>query len=454
MSLSPSLVEMSTMVDSPPAQPKLRARPLALNSFSSPQLGLNPRPADEVWTRQSWTELCEYLHNDNPETHFVMGFQDKQGCKRYVRSRNKTVDRVISWAFSSIAGNPKSRVAFVPYSQNSNQQSRWGGMDFDAHNGESARAEELALKAYRFILGSCPNLAVILETSGSGGWHVWAIAQEYHSVGDWVRLLKQVASAIGTTIASGVCEIFPASDSTAKFGKAMRAPGSWNPATNQSNQICFENVGSLDLVLSGNSNHKSSNSQGFRDQFPDREKNVSFSSPYRGDEWLKTFGITEVSTRNSKLSGLVGEVFHQVGHSMAHRLALCQFRQKTVLTKANEAEHMESFKQLWSGLYADWVRSLTGEEKAIYNQLVTDNERDAFRIIRSYAGKAKEDGVMDFPVVRDNLGERLGMSGKGAGKVRDKLAKLEAIRKTANFVCNKAAARFRWIADVIVDAPF
>jgi hypothetical protein len=81
-------------------------------------------------------------------------------------------------------------------------------MDFDAHNGESDRARELSLAAFRVLLNA-PGLAVILETSGSGSWHVWAISPDFHDTRDWIRLLKSVASTIGTVITDGVCEIFP-----------------------------------------------------------------------------------------------------------------------------------------------------------------------------------------------------------------------------------------------------
>ena len=141
------------------------ANPLAFLSWQ-------PQRADAVWTRSELTALYDHLHNGNGTTHFVMGFRDKDGCKKYVRSKNLRVDRAISWALQSITTPPKLRkLAFVPYSTNDQQQSRWGGMDFDAHNGESDRARELGFAAFRVLLNA-PGLAVILETSGSGGWHV------------------------------------------------------------------------------------------------------------------------------------------------------------------------------------------------------------------------------------------------------------------------------------------
>ena len=47
--------------------------------------------------------------------------------------------------------------------------------------------------------------------------------------------------------------------------------------------------------------------------------------------------------------------------------------------------------------------------------------------------------------MRDNLAARLGITGKGAAWIRDKLAKLGVMRRTANYKPNKSAARFKWL---------
>jgi hypothetical protein len=106
---------------------------------------------------------------------------------------------------------------------------------------------------------------------------------------------------------------------------------------------------------------------------------------------------------------------------------------------------MASFDDLWSGLVEDWKSNLSAAERQLFTRLETANERDAFRIVRSFARKAEQDGAADFPIVRDSLAARLGITGKGAAGIRDKLARLGAISKTVNYVPNKAAARFKWL---------
>ena len=98
-----------------------------------------------------------------------------------------------------------------------------------------------------------------------------------------------------------------------------------------------------------------------------------------------------------------------------------------------------------AGLADRWTARLSAEEREIFTRLETENERDAFRIVRSFGRKAEQDGAADFPIVRDNLAERLGVTGKGAAGIRDKLARLGVIKNTANYVPNKFAARFKWL---------
>jgi hypothetical protein len=450
-----------TLADAKPKRPAKRLRlrlspgkagdynPLAL-------LNWQPRKADKIWTCSEWANLCEHLHNDNERTHFVMGFS-RDGEKQYVRSKRWGVDRAISWSWSSITGTARNKLAFSPYSTNDRQQSRWGGLDFDAHNGETGRARELAFAAFRCLLNT-PDLCVILETSGGGGWHVWAISCDFHDTCEWLRLIKSVVSFIGTTIAAGVCEIYPPDSLPSRFGKGMRAPGCWNPGSNTLSEIVWENTHtSLESVLSGKSKTRLLTVNKLQKHFPDRERSISLLSSsvggrvslYHVEDWVGLYGITRAGHRNSRLTEMTGAMFHQVGHAMAGQLALAQYRRKTAATKTSEQKHLDGFEKSWAGLAGRWLAALSATEREIFNRLETENERDAFRIVRSYAMKAAQDGAADFPIARDNLAERLGVSGKGAAWIRNKLAKLGVIAKTADYVPNKFAARFKWLLTIM-----
>ena len=123
-----------------------------------------------------------------------------------------------------------------------NRESRWGAMDFDAHNGELDRARKLAFAAFEVLLLH-KDLFLILCTSGGGGWHLFALTVGFHPVEDWSRLWRQVASFIGTSIQKGICEIFP--NDGRGLGNAIRCPGTYHPKSEQLPGIVFESVAPL-----------------------------------------------------------------------------------------------------------------------------------------------------------------------------------------------------------------
>ena len=204
------------------------------------------KPALEIWPVRDLGRLWEHLQNGNGPFDWVMGFRDKAtGVKQYKRSRKVPVHRAISWALATLQGRktPETSLAFVPYSTDAEQRSRWGGFDFDAHDGDAERARRLAFAAFRHLL-NCES-ATILESSGSGGWHVWAIAPDFKPVAHWVRLLKGIARDIGAPVESGICEVFPPDTLSRGFGRGLRAPGAWNPGTNTLSEIHWQNADGL-----------------------------------------------------------------------------------------------------------------------------------------------------------------------------------------------------------------
>jgi len=138
-------------------------------------------------------------------------------------------------------------------------------------------------------------------------------------------------------------------------------------------------------------------------------------------------------------------MFYQIGYGMAGRIAQAHYAEKRVSTQASIERHLKDFRSAWKGLHKKWVAALSEGERQGLQSLSTENERDAFRIVRSFDRKASLDGAEDFPIARDNLGDRLGISGHGAGGVRDKLEKVGIIQRTKAYVPNKAAARYRWM---------
>jgi len=255
-------------------------------------------------------------------------------------------------------------------------------------------------------------------------------------------LLKQVAAQIGAPIENGICEIFP--DEFRGMGKALRAPGTRNVKTGECGLIIHETLTrGLFALTSGE------DKEGIALYLlgEPRGKNYS-SSPssevFRGEhvEWATLFAITAPSTRHQKLLKLVGTAFFQAGKLVAQKNAELQYREATQRPKATLRDHLAEFDQAWSGWESKWKEKLSPAEREKFEGLTTETERDAYKILHNWA---KADSP-DFKIHCESLGKRLGISLRGASKLRRKFCEIGILRPTAPFVPHKRCARFEWIA--------
>jgi len=411
--------------------------------------------ADLVWTKEEFLELCEHMLNGNPSNHFLMAYRDRtSGKAKFAKAKVCQMSDRAKWAWDSVIGRAKSPFGIGFYPSSENRRSRWAAMDFDAHDGGGERARDLALKAFHLLYRQ-PQLFVVLATSGSEGWHLFAFSRELHPVDEWARLLKQVVNWIGSEIRPGLCEIFPGG-ANGGIGYGIRAPGTWNPKYGTFGLIAFENVKSL---LCQRERRERVNPflarethSGSSDEFPDRRKVDTFRGNW--DEWRGDFAITLPRTRHAQLKALVLHTFRQVGREVARMNAGAQYAEAKASMEANATEHVAEFAELWKWAAEKWSCELSERERKFHDALSTENERDAFRIVRNFARLADMNGHPDFPFVRESVAHRLGVTGPGAAKIRDKLVRLGALTLTAHYVPNKSANRYRWVLDASEEEPF
>jgi len=404
-----------------------------------------PRLANEIWNRNQWFALAWHLQNGNGEFDFVLGWfgvDRKQDGGRpspiYKKSRKTQVAKAIAWAWSSLCGKGNKKAAIVFYAQNSAGMSHWGSVDFDAHSEDPTEIETARQRAFDFFKAvlNHPDTHVILEMSGRG-WHVWLLSKEFRPCRDWTELLAGKLEECSIPVDE--VELFPAVDTVAnRYGYGMRAPGCWSPARQEPSRILWENIAPI-LAKTERS-------------VPLKEKDDSlpFSSlPLysRLLPLLDEFVIVKVTTRRKLLQKLCGQLFHQVGFNMAQRFAAEHFTRKQCMTNAGEKTHRKECGDFWNGLHQDWLGKLAPAELTVFENLTTDYERDAFRIIRSYAQLARTKQQTDFPIVRDDLAARIGMSDKGAGLLLQRFCSADSgiLERTQEYVAHKSAARYRWM---------
>jgi hypothetical protein len=384
------------------------------------------------------------MRNDNPADEFLHVYCDSNGVARFVKARSVKADGRITWAWDTITGRAKHKVAVGFYPWNHHGESCWAAMDFDAHDGDAARARALASAALQ-VLQRYPQLYLILATSGSQGWHLFVFSAQFHPITDWVRLLKRTADSIGAEIRSGVCEIFPNESRGTSRPHAIRAPGTWNPKTNQLGAIIFTSIAPLlqkkrKKEVSSFLYHSSNGAK--TSQLNDSEK-CSFYSGGKAN-WIQQFAIVRPSTRHGQLRAMVHAIFRQVGRRVARRNAEAQYLCAKFQPNATLAEHLEEFERLWAWTAKQWEGELSEVEREHLALLGTEVEGDLFRILRSFAVHANSQGAMDFPFPIEHVGNRLGMSFQYVSKLRRRFIDSGVIVQTEPARTNRCAARFCW----------
>lgn len=406
----------------------------------------------ECFAQADCVRLYRHLHNDNGPTEYIIAFNDAKGAKCYKRAK-KLVAVAIPWSLQSTAGKSKKPCAFTPYAGNARGESRWGALDFDAHDGNTERARKFAFAALDYLRAHT-TFFLLLEDSGSGGYHVWCIAEEWVPAAEWHGLMQRVADAIGAPVQDGICELRPKS-ADAKTGSeayGLRAPGTLNPGTGQCSRIVWHNLDPLVQSLA--------DKEGIQTQ-REKEKRKSFSilgevpaeeapSLYRGsgDEWRWRFAITKPATRHGQLRDLTGHIFFQSGRAVAEANAREQNREKTVSTRASEADHLGEFAELWADSIKTWLAELNDAERCKLDVLATEHERDAFRILRGWQRMARARGEADFAAAAENLGARLGITRNGASGIIRKFMGLGILKRTRNYIPKQLPARYAWLLDV------
>jgi hypothetical protein len=402
------------------------------------------QPADRIWTREQFLLLCGYMRNNNPADEFLRVYRDSDGVSRFVKSKSAKVEQMITWAWDSITGRAKHKVSVGFYPWNRWSASRWAAIDFDAHDGGAARAKELAVAAFQ-ILYRCPQLSLILATSGSEGWHLFVFSAAFQPVGAWVRLLKRVVDKIGAKIETGVCEIFPNETRNGSRPHAIRAPGTWNPKTNQLGAIIFTSIAPL-LQMKRKKEVSSflyhSTDGANVSQLNDSGSRSLYCGGYQN--WLEQFAITQAGTRHGQLRALVYCIFRQVSHRAARRIADTHYRAARVQPKATLAEHLEEFEALWNWMTNQWRAELSDVERKTFALLGSEIERDLFRILMNFAHYARSQKLKDFPFPLQHVADRLGVSFQHVGKLRRRLLDNSIIAQTEPAVTNRSAGRFRW----------
>jgi hypothetical protein len=126
----------------------------------------------------------------------------------------------------------------------------------------------------------------------------------------------------------------------------------------------------------------------------------------------------------------------------ARKLAELQHTEADPAPVATLTEHLADFDKAWAGMQRKWLRKLTPAERIKFDALTTDNEREAFKIVRNWS----QTNSPDCYVHCRTLGDRIGITLQSAADIRRRFCARGILRKTAEYVPHQWSARYQWIA--------
>ena len=414
-----------------------------------------------------WLAMCSHLQNHRPASHYLRIYRDRKTRLPKITCNKETKkpwEPHAKWAWDTLNQTASTKTSIGFYSQSHRTgQTFWGALDFDLHSVVENREAALlalyreALAAFHRLANQFPAGIVIFEDSGRG-FHVLLILEQQIPVSTMRETMK------GTSGEGAKVEILP-SARLSKWGKPLRAPGTWNPAVDRVSLIL--GVARPGGVAAGGrfwlAGHEALLPERdfflslfFRATNGGQPEKVGQKKPPREPEAIRNpdqiwndfqdqYFIEHPRTRHDQLTKLVGECSYQYGTDVVLRLAELQFESKLADTAATKEEHLKEADIALIGMVNQWLKKQANPAEALFhNKLSTTPRRDAFRILHNFAKVAEASSDEEFFVSHRTLAERLNISKPGAKQILDCFMKGEAIKQTRPETI-KRARRYRWL---------
>jgi hypothetical protein len=415
-----------------------------------------PVRIDTLVTKTQFVLLIKHMMNGNPISHFLAVWRDQDGNARFAKAKpHRDAETHARWTYDTITGNAKRKTSMGLYVKNKGNESTWAAIDFDAHDHTQRDVAECrAIRAFTLLL-EYRDRYLILSASGRG-YHVFILADEPRPVTEWVRVLRDTVETVGAPIQDGVCEMFP-NEKTAEqeVGRAIRVPGSLNPATGEVEKIM---AGTIQPLLERLAKEEAARHNATRERTwlgPGKLSLVKEANSYsykQGhgffagstqrliEEVLAKYPMVKKGTRNGILAKLVGELFRKFGFVLSERIVRQHYRVYDGNMRTKLADHLCEFRQAWKSFRKKELARLSPSERERFDKLQTEAQREAFFLCRSFAKLNSE-----FPLSQASLADRLSVTRQGAGCVIARLIEVGVIKKTAEAKPHSRSACYRWI---------
>jgi hypothetical protein len=429
---------------------------------TTPPLGVELR---SICDYNGWLALCGRLHNLRPAADYLRIYRRNGVVEKTTnKDRNKPWEPHAKWAWDTLNQTASATTSIGFYSQSfKTGLTFWGAIDFDLHgvteNHELAQAVMYrdALAAFQRVANQFPEAIVIFEDSGRG-FHVLLIVENQIPVSIMHRHMTDACCGKPSA------EIIP-SPRMSKYGKPLRAPGTWNPEVERVSMIlgvagpeslmprCRFWLADHKALLPERGFFLSLFFRATKGDQPEKTISTKHSPerppPREPDQIWKDFGdqyhIEGPNSRHNSLLKLVGECFYQYGTEVVLRFAELQYESKVVTTTASKEEHLAEARIAHSGMVTQWLKKQTTPAEALFhNGLRTVVRQDAFRILHNFAKMAENQSNEEFFVSQKQLAERLNITKPGAALILAEFIKGEAIQLTNKETANRAR-RYVWL---------
>jgi hypothetical protein len=416
-----------------------------------------PVRIDTVLTKEEFRLLVRHMMNGNPESHFLVSWRDDEGVAHHAKAnarKHRGADNHADWAYDSTTGKAKRKTSIGCYPKNETNHSTWGAFETDGHAGghDLELALERAGRAFSIFL-KYQDRYLIMSASGRG-YHVFVFSREQLPLKQWTHLLEDTAQTIGAPIQDGVCEIRPDEKTERQeTGRAIRVPGTINPATGEPELVMAETIRPLIDFLKVKENDQKPPTSKRKSFLPGKlllDKEVHNSYYKQGfaasterliEEIILKYPIKRKSTRNGVLLKLIGELKHKFGRKLSEYIVRLHYKRYEAVCTDPIKGHMAQFDRAWVSILNRTVKDLLLPESRIFGQLQPGPQQEAFMLCRSFSKFKKE-----FPLPQVSLADRLSISQPGAGYVISKLIQAGAIEKVSEAKTHSRSACYTWTA--------
>jgi hypothetical protein len=389
--------------------------------------------AAELWSRQEYFALANYLNNGNPGWQFAVSWVPEGESAQYKRNKSRRFGDSLLSSWDALSYSSRTPFATVVLPNLRDRWSRWWVFDLDAHTPTGGHHSSDYVRDLRAFIAAARAMEseeffYLVEDSGRG-WHCWLISSTAIKDQEWLQMALEFKRAVQFKMPF---EEFPRFQGQAT---GVRLPGSCNPKT----YCATDGSWSCSTIWDHNLPCL------LKPPFTIEEKHLYSESKHErtaANRLLLRHAIRAPRSRHHQLAKFMGRAVYLLGKGVALDTAKLQWATASPQPVATLEEHMDEADSMYRGfLQANVISRFNHSELVAYNSL-SPMQRDVFVIAWNFA-KETSDGAFHFSGPR--ISQCIAKSIPAVYRARDEFVHTGIIEPLGDaYVTGKLAKRFRW----------